>query len=139
MTRKAPAVHRKSFQTKFNQTPQEFHAKYAFSPTAKCTACNCKPHIRAIIMWPLDEAEKRGLIPEGSAKMPLLFPAIAPVLVPIKGSGPNPDFYIRTSMAYSCKQCKKRLFSTLAKAPSWCIVEINEGPDPTNRVQVGLN
>jgi hypothetical protein len=121
-----------------NVTPNEFHAKWAFPPTAKCCACQAKPSIRAIVMMPIDEAEKRGLIPPGAATAPMLFPAVVPVLVPIREPGnPKPSFYIRVSMVYSCRRCRKDLAKALAKAPSFCIVEINEGPNPNERVLLG--
>ena len=119
------------------RTPQEYHAQFAFPIGAKCVGCQGKPCIRAIVMMPLDEAAKHGQIPPGADKAPLLFPQLAPFLVPIKGSDGKPSFYVRTSMAYSCTCCRRDLEKALAKAPSWAIVEINEGPDARNRVQVG--
>ena len=129
-------LHRKNFQNRFNRSPQEFHAAHAFPPGAKCAACQAKPSIRAIVMIPLDEAEKRGVIPPGAAKAPLLFPVLVPLLVHIKEAS-GPKYYLRSSMAYSCRACRPSFERTLAKAPSWAIVEINEGPDYHNRVTVG--
>ena len=131
------SVHRKSFRSKYNRSPQEFHAQYAFPPDAKCQACQNKPSIRGIVMMPLDEAEKRGVIPPGAGRAPLLFPDLAPALVPIHSGNGKPDFYLRISLVYSCRLCQKDFEKALAKAPSFCIVEINRGPDPTNRVTVG--
>lgn len=131
-------IHRKRFNGG-NRTPQEYHAQFAFPPNAKCSACSAKPQLRAIVMIPLDEAEKRGMVPPGAAQAPLMFPDIAPVLVPIRESGSAPSFYVRTSIAYSCKSCRKNFERALASAPSWAIVEINRGPDPTNRVSLGAS
>lgn len=43
--------------------------------------------------------------------------------------------YLRISRAYSCKGCRRTMEKALAKAPSWCIVEINEPPRDT--IQAG--
>ena len=122
---------------KGRSTPQEYHAKNAFPLDAKCTACQAKPSIRAIVMMPLDEAEKRNLVPAGAAKAPYLFPALQPVLVHIKSSDPKGEWYIRISLAYSCTMCQKAFEKALATAPSYCIVEINRGPNSSNRVASG--
>lgn len=90
------------------------------------------------MLCPLDEAVKRGMLPGGPAAIvdPRAIAAIAPVLVAINENGEKKN-YVRISMVYSCRSCQKELEKALAKAPSWCIVEINRGPDPTNRVSVG--
>jgi hypothetical protein len=80
--------------------------------------------MRAIVMAPFDEAQKRGMVPQGT----LVSPAIMQAIVPIKNSEGQPDPYVRLSVTHSCTQCSKDFQRALAKAPSWCIVEINEGP-----------
>jgi hypothetical protein len=128
-------VHRRQFDGG-RRSPQEFHAQFAFPPDAKCQGCQAKPSIRAIVMMPLDEAEKKGMIPKGAAGAPMVFPGVVPLLVPIK-DGSSERYFLRVSMTYSCSRCQKDFEKSLAKAPSYCIVEINRGPDPTNRVVVG--
>ena len=117
-------------------TPQEAHARWAFPSGAVCTGCGGRPSIRAIVLSPLDEAEKRGWVPPGSSKAPLTFPELAPVLQQIEDGGRH-VWYIRLSRVYSCSRCQSALEKELARMPSWAIVEINRGPDPTNRIQVG--
>lgn len=113
------------------RTPQEVHAQHAFPPNAKCSGCGGRPSVRGIVMAPFDEAQKRGFLPDG-----FITPEVAQTIVQINEGG-RPRPYIRISMAYSCRNCAKEMEKVLAKAPSWCIVEINRGPDPTNRVVTG--
>lgn len=82
---------------------------------------------------PADEAEKRGLIPTGASKAPHLYPAIQPIAVKL-----TDGWYIRASVCYACRACAPTMERALAKGPSWAVVEINRGPDPTNRVAVAL-
>jgi hypothetical protein len=132
-------LHRRRFDGG-QRSPQEFHAEYAFPPDAKCQGCKAKPSVRAIVLCPLDEAEKAGMIPPGATANPRAFPELAPVLVPVRENSSlltKPSWYVRVSMVYSCRMCRAAMERTLAKAPSWAIVEINEGPDVRNRVVVG--
>jgi len=46
--------------------------------------------------------------------------------------------YVRVSMVYSCKACAPALEKSLAKLPSWMIVEINRGPGP-DKILVEVN
>jgi hypothetical protein len=89
--------------------------------------------VRAIVLAPFDEANKRGMLPPGAA----INPAVLQSIVPIKGSSGQPEPFVRLSIAYSCSRCQPEFEKALAKAPSWCIVELNRGPNPTERVQVG--
>lgn len=113
-------------------TPVEMHQRYAFPLGAKCM-CGARPRFRAIVMIPIDEARKRmpGLDdimladPEGFMQN----------LVQIRESKTDSDkdlkTYFRLSVVYSCQRCRRDMDKALAKAPSWAIVEINEGPkDP---------
>lgn len=129
-------MHKNRHVKKFDngrRTPQEYHQQFAFPPTAKCSAPNChrRPAVRAIVMAPFDEVSKRGMLPTGY----ILSPEIMKSIVMIKGqTGPEP--YVRISVAYSCSSCQTQFEKALAKSPSWCIVEINKGPDPSNRIVV---
>lgn len=117
------------------RTPQEYHRQYAFPPDAKCSGCQAKPAVRAIVMAPLDEAAKRGIIPEAAKTYAgaLMFPHLQPVLVQLTNG-----WHVRISKAYSCSMCRKTFEQQLAKGPSWCVVDISAGPDPKNRVVVGV-
>lgn len=86
-------------------------------------------------MAPFDEVKKRGLLPAGE----LINPAILQSIVPIRGASGQPEPYVRITITYSCTRCQRDFERALAKHPSWVIVEINRGPDPTNRVSVGAS
>lgn len=126
----AAPQHLKRFDPIRRRTPQEMHREFAFPPAAKCCGCQGKPHVRAIIMIPLKDAVAQGMVsPETTPT------ALAPITVPIQESpGAKPTAYLRLSMTYACSRCRRDMEKQLAKAPSWAIVEINEGPDPTNRI-----
>jgi hypothetical protein len=119
-------------------TPQEYHAMHAFPVGTRCAGCGGRPSIRALVMVPSDDAERSGMIPVGAGVAPHLFPQLAPVLVRLKDGGSD-RWFIRISKTYSCTLCQAALERTLAKAPSWAVVDISRGPDPHNRVQVGAS
>lgn len=110
-------------------TPEEMHQKFAFPIGAKCL-CGRRPRYRAIIMMPLDEARKRmpGL-DEIMISAPEEFMG---QLVKIRENKTDSDHqlktYLRVSVTYACKECRRDMDKALSKAPSWAIVEINEGP-----------
>jgi hypothetical protein len=88
--------------------------------------------VRAIVLAPLEEAVKRGMVHPNTPH-----DALIPRVVPIQEtSAHKPKAYVRISCTYSCKKCQKDMEVALAKGPSWCIVEINRGPDPENRIIV---
>ncbi len=112
-------------------SPEEYHSKFAFPPGATCAACSNRPMIRAIIMMELAEARKNPLVDQ----MMLMDPgSFMQHVVHIKQSDGSGKPYFRVSVVYACKSCRRALEKQLAKAPSHCIVEINSGPDPKNRV-----
>lgn len=125
-------IHRKKFDGG-RRTAQQFHEEHAFPPGAACANCGKRPSVRAIVMAPFDEVQKRGMLPQGA----LINPSIMQAIVPIKDAQGLPTPYVRLSIAYACRTCQPAFERALAKAPSWCIVEINRGPNPTERVQVG--
>jgi hypothetical protein len=115
-------------------TPQEYHAANAFGPDAHCAGCAGKPSVRAIVMIPYDEAIKRGYVPPGHE-------ASAEVLsrvVLLRSSSGAAEPHVRLSKAYACPMCQPAFERELARAPSWAVVDINRGPDPSNRVLVGV-
>lgn len=111
-------------------TPEEMHQKYAFPIGAKCL-CGRRPRYRAIVMMPLDEARKR--MPGLDEIMNADPVAFMQQLVKIRENKTDADHqlktYLRVSVTYSCKACRGQMDRALAKAPSWAIVEINEGPE----------
>ncbi len=114
-------------------TAQEYHAKYAFPPQARCI-CGAHPAIRAIVMCPLDEVRKKDPLFDQVVAIATINPQAAKqfyeTLVQLRGSDGKPENYVRMSTTYSCLHCKKDFYKALAKAPSWAVVEINEGPKP---------
>ncbi len=102
-------------------TPEELHQKLAIPHSAKCSGCGGRPLIRASVFGPLDEVKAKDPSIELLAQQnPEMFLAM---LVPTK-LGP----FVRISTAFSCKSCRPDLEKTLAKAPSWCFVDIDAGP-----------
>jgi hypothetical protein len=118
-----------------NRTPQEYHRAHAFPPAAKCSGCGGPPAVRAVVLAPFDEVSQRGMLPHDE----LVNPSILQTVVPLKGADGQAVPHVRLSITYSCSRCRREFERALAKAPSWCFVDINEGPDPTNRVQVGVS
>jgi hypothetical protein len=113
-------------------TPQEYHAAH-LPPGAFCAGCGARPSLQARVFLPYDEAEKRGYVPSGAMASP---DVLARTTLLREASGDLRP-YVRLSEAYACAQCRPAFERQLAKAPSWAIVEINRGPDPTNRVSLG--
>jgi hypothetical protein len=123
--------HRSTFYDRFKKSPQDFHAELAFPKGAQCAACGRPPTVRAIVMAPLDEARKHGYVPRHATLQML-----SSVLVPLK-TGSGVEHFVRTNMAYSCLSCRAAFEKVLAKSvPSWCCVEINDGPK--ERIVVGV-
>lgn len=130
----APIIHRKKLFGG-RQTAQEVHAQHAFPPHATCAGCHApynKLQTRVIILMPLDEMRKRDRefdeifnAAELAAKAgkPETLAKLHDRLVPTK-HGPH----VRISTTYGCEACTPELERAAAKAPSWCIVDINRGP-----------
>ena len=116
------------------RTPNEYHREHAFPPSAECAGCGGPPAVRAIVLAELKEAIKHRMVPASLDGR--ITAAVARTLVDLRGPS-GPVKHARISATYSCDNCRKTMEVALAKAPSWCIVEINEGPNPRNRVQVG--
>lgn len=83
-------------------------------------------------MAPYDEAHRRGLVPPGHVAGPEVL-ARTVMLNGLDGKGTP---HVRLSVTYSCKLCLRTFERQLAKAPSWCVVDLNDGPDPRERVQL---
>ena|SRR5260221_14568497 len=127
-------LHRKKFDGG-RRTPNEYHAAESFPLDARCAGCGARPVMRAQVFAPFDECSKRGMLPEGA----LINPAILQAVVQLKGASGQPEPFIRLSVVYSCKMCQKAFEKQCARAPSWCFVDLEFGPDPTNRVVVGAS
>ncbi len=128
MNTSSPRQRRKLFD---QYTAEEVHQKYAFPIDAKCAGCGRRPLIRAIVMMELKEARKNPLIDELMLLSPQDF---MKGVVQIKQADGRLEPYYRLSVTYACKSCRKAMIKQLAKAPSHCIVEVNEGPGPDKLV-----
>lgn len=109
---------------------EEAHARFAFSPDARCAGCKRPfPSTRIILMFPLEEMQKR---PEWT-----LFcfnhPEKAQALLVRLKHG----IHVRARTVYACTTCSPAAEREAAKAPSWATVEINRGPKHLGRKVYG--
>lgn len=105
-------------------TAEEVHSQLAFPAHAKCTGCNARPDVRAIVMLELKELRTRQ--PDIDQIMLVDPVAFMSQIVQIRGSDGRPVPYFRASVTYACKACAPTMERQLAKhMPSWAIVEIN--------------
>lgn len=111
-------------------TPQEYHIRHAFPPGARCTACAARPSVRAIVMIPYDDAVRQGMVPPGH----MAGEEVLSRVCQLKGSDGRGVSYLRLSIAYSCPRCQSAFEKSLAKLPSYAVVDIHRGPDPHNRI-----
>ena len=123
-------------------TPQEVHAAYAFPLNARCNGCGAPPTMRALLFIEAQEALKRGMLPDLTAfdaeTTLSLEEKLIRTLIHFKGPS-GPVAYFRFSITYSCPLCRHAMHKELAKVPSYMLVEINEGPDPKNRLVLGYH
>lgn len=125
--RRRENIHRQKL-FKGRTTAEEVHAKHGFPAKARCNGCQAKyPTTRAITMAPFKDALKQW--PELGELPP---EAVMTLMVELKGSDGTPDPYIRLGVAYSCKSCRAEIAKSLAKMPSWVLVEFNHGPGADN-------
>lgn len=110
------------------QTPQEVFRSLAFPRGAMCAACKGPPAVRFTVYVPWDDAVRKDpsllLMDEG---------ALAAITVRLKQGKA-----IRISNAYACERCRPAAERYVArKAPSYAFVDIDAGPEQTNRIVVG--
>ena len=118
-------------------TPQEYHRRHAFPPTAACTGCGGRPSVRAIVMMECKEAVKHNMVPTYTGDQEIEA-QVAATLVYLRGpSGPVAHF--RLSTTYCCPRCRPTMERALAKGSSGLVVDIQDGPDATNRVVFGAH
>lgn len=119
-------------------TPQEAHRKYAFGGH-RCTGCKTQPAVMRIrVLMPLEEA--MAAAPEFMAALAISNrenPGQVPT-TQLKESAS--DFkgkpYFRASQTFWCRDCRKDAQIAAARgAPSWAVVEIDDGHKDT--IQVG--
>jgi len=108
-------------------TPTELHRVVAWSG-GSCDKCGGLPVVRVRVFAEFAECNRRS--PEFVIKLAMENDGRLPVVDFKQGK------YIRISQSYACEHCKQELIKEAAKAPSWACVEVDEGPDPKNRVQM---
>lgn len=134
---KADVRHRQKFM-QGRMTPKEAHRKWGIGK--KCAGCGAPGAIRIRVFMPLDEAFKRApnllaMImannPDESGKLPTVtFKESATDIVGKE--------YIKASDTAWCDNCKVQARLEAAKgAPSWAVVEIDEGKKDNIRVGYG--
>lgn len=111
-----------------SMTPQEMHR--AIGLRKRCVGCGQPAAVRIKVLVQLSELVKRQ--PEFVAQIMATNPE-GPVMptVPTK-FGPM----VKVSDVGACELCRKTAMVTAARAPSWALVEIDEGPKNTTQVQV---
>ena len=96
--------------------------------SAPCTGCAAKlrkrqPVVRARTYFPMDEFLKK-------------YPAEAAQLYQQHGKIPayetTEGSMVLVGEAFACRDCKVELAQQAARAPSWVLVEFDEGPNPDN-------
>lgn len=122
----------KAFGTGRGLSPQELHRALGFRKL--CEQCGGPPVVRLKAFMPLDEFVRRD-------------PLMAAMIEATSENGriPTVMFYTnqsKTSMApfvkyadiCACEGHRKEAEQLAARLPSFCVVEIDRGPDPTQRV-----
>lgn len=109
-------------------SPQEYHAKHAFPPGAKCHACKRKPITTIRVYAPLKDIL-----------------AVDPMLKALSEIDPQAFMQLVTqglfkepmlllSCVYACTSCTPEAERAAAKGPSWVVVDIDRGPSPDRLV-----
>lgn len=129
--------HRQKFM-QGSMTPQEAHRKWGIGK--KCSGCGAPGAIRIRVFMPADEAMKRApnlcaaimaSNPDGSNRLPTIR------FKESKGDQTGKE-YIKASDTAWCDNCKVQARLDAAKgAPSWAVVEIDEGKKDNIRVGYG--
>lgn len=109
-------------------TPQEVHRALAWGGR-KCDKCGQPAAVRVRVFADAQEVMQRS--PQFIMKLAAENNGQVPVVDFKQGK------FIRVSQAYGCSGCRADLEHEAAKAPSWCCVEIDEGPKETIQVTGG--
>ncbi len=116
-------------------TPQELHQKLGFGKP--CIVCGGPPAIRIRVFMPLEEAMK--VAPELCAGIMASNPDGPYVpTVKMKNTSGSEFQAMKASDCCFCANCKVGAEREAAKGPSWAIIEIDRGPDATNKVAVAV-
>jgi len=124
-------LHMRKFGRTTGESPQEMHARIAWHGR-RCQACGGPPAILIRVLAPFKELYERApdtltvmanSDPEHPGQLPIIPTQYGPML--------------RTSEIVACARCAPSAEKAAAHGPSWCLVEIDRGPDPTGKVSVG--
>lgn len=134
---KQEILHRQKFM-KGQMTPQEAHRKWGIGK--RCSGCGAPGAIRIRVFMPVDEAMKKApnlmaqimlANPDGSNKLPTIR------FKESKGDEAGKE-YIKASDTAWCSHCSTQARLDAARgAPSWAVVEIDEGKKDKIRVGYG--
>ena len=134
---KSDTRHRQKFM-KGAMTPQEAHRKWGIGK--QCSGCGAPGAIRIRVFMPVDEAMKRApnlcaaimaTNPDNSNRLPTIR------FKESKGDEVGKE-YLKASDTAWCDNCKVQARLDAAKgAPSWAVVEIDEGKKDNIRVGYG--
>ena len=111
-------------------TAEEVHRSH-FPPDARCQCGSRKVAIRARTFMPLFDFLKdyaqaaMALAAQHGGQLPC---------VDLRGPGNRPVKHVRLGEVYGCDGCKALLEKTLAKGPSYVVVDIQRGPGPERSI-----
>jgi hypothetical protein len=123
-------IHRKHFGATTGLTPQETHIKYAWR-SRQCIVAGCggTPNIRIRVFTPIKEMDQGILAAIAASNRDS--PGSLPVVQMTYGA------MLKTADMVVCRSHQKDAERAAARGPSCSLVEIDRGPDPTNKTQVG--
>jgi hypothetical protein len=106
-------------------SPNELHRALAFGGR-KCDACGAPAAIQIKMFLPLSDVLTKA--PEWAMKEALKNEGKLPIVEFKHGK------HVRVCMTYACERCRAEAERIAVKAPSYCVVEIDEGPEAKNPV-----
>lgn len=106
-------------------TPKEYAASVLYKGK-RCAVCPNRPIMEAVTFMPLDELFKRD--PQAAALSQRDPSGFMKTVVKFRMTDGSEAPFVKYATAYSCSQHKKELAQAAAKAPSFCVVEMREGP-----------
>lgn len=127
----ARVIHRTTFEQRHGMTPQEMHRETAWGgPKCYCYVCGSRAVVIELSysMPPMDLAVKEPAI---AARMYAQYDGQLPVWRSRYGK------LVKFAVEYACALHAKQVEIDAAKLPSHILVEIDRGPEPNKRVQVG--
>lgn len=137
VTPKQEILHRQKFM-RGQMSLQDAHRKWGIGK--KCSGCNAPGAIRIRVFMPVDEAMRRA--PNLCAAIMVANPDGSNTLPTVKFKESSSDMsgkeYIKASDTAWCDRCSTQARLDAARgAPSWAVVEIDEGKKDVIRVGYG--